>query len=96
MGGKVLNKGGSVVLGGIHSSPIPQIDYSLFYDERVIRSVANNTRQDGEDFLRIAAEIPVRTEVKLFPLSEANTALQEHKRGAIRGTAVLQPEPALR
>jgi propanol-preferring alcohol dehydrogenase len=87
---KVLKKGGSVVMGGIHSTPIPQIEYPLIYDERVLRSVANNTRRDGEDFLRIAAEIPVRTEIKLYPLSEANTALQEHKRGAIRGTAVLQ------
>jgi propanol-preferring alcohol dehydrogenase len=88
---KVMKKGGSVVLGGIHSSPIPQIEYPLLYDERVIRSVANNTRADGEEFLRVAAEIPIRTEVKLFPLQEANAALAEHKRGAIRGTAVLQP-----
>jgi len=91
-----MKKGGSVVLGGIHSTPIPQIAYPLIYDERVIRSVANNTRQDGEDFLRVAAEIPVRTEVKLYPLHEANTALQEHKRGAIRGTAVLQPPSSTR
>ncbi len=88
---KVMKKGGFVVLGGIHSTPIPQIAYPLIYDERVIRSVANNTRQDGEDFLRVAAEIPIRTEVKLYPLHEANVALREHKRGAIRGTAVLQP-----
>lgn len=87
---RVMKKGGSVVLGGIHSSPIPALDYSLLYDERVIRSVANNTRQDGEAFLRVAAEIPIRTEVKLYPLREANAALLEHKRGAIRGTAVLQ------
>jgi propanol-preferring alcohol dehydrogenase len=89
---KVMKRGGSVVMGGIHSTPIPALDYSLLYDERVIRSVANNTRQDGEDFLRVAAEIPIRTEVKLFPLSEANAALLEHKRGAIRGTAVLTIE----
>lgn len=93
---KVLNKGGSVVLGGIHSTPIPQIAYPLLYDERVIRSVANNTRQDGEDFLRMAAEIPIRTEVKLYPLHEANAALAEHKRGAIRGAAVLQPGSSAR
>ena len=88
---KVMKRGGSVVMGGIHSTPIPAIEYPLIYDERVIRSVANNTRQDGEDFLRVAAEIPIRTEVKLYPLQEANAALLEHKRGAIRGTAVLKP-----
>lgn len=89
---KVMKKGGAVVMGGIHSTPIPQIDYPLIYDERVIRSVANNTRGDGEDFLRVAAEIPIRTDVELFPLHEANLALQEHKRGAIRGSAVLLVE----
>jgi len=88
---KVMKKGGAVVMGGIHSSPIPSLDYRLLYDERVIRSVANNTRCDGEDFLHVAAEIPIRTEIKLYPLRDANLALQEHKRGAIRGTAVLQP-----
>jgi propanol-preferring alcohol dehydrogenase len=87
---KVMKKGGAVVMGGIHSTPIPQIEYPLLYDERLIRSVANNTRADGKDFLRVAAEIPIRTEVKLYPLHEANAALQEHKRGAIRGAAVLQ------
>src|SRR5207245_3340495 len=57
---KALKKGGELVLGGIHMSPIPSFPYDLLYQERVIRSVANNTRQDGEDFLRIAAEIPIR------------------------------------
>lgn len=93
---RALSKGGSVVLGGIHSTPIPPIAYPLLYDERVIRSVANNTRVDGEDFLRVAAEIPIRTEVKLYPLHEANRALDEHKRGALRGAAVLQPESSAR
>jgi propanol-preferring alcohol dehydrogenase len=88
---RVMKKGGAVVLGGIHMSPIPPLEYRLLYDERVVRSVANNTRQDGEDFLRVAAEIPIRTEVKLYPLHNANLALQEHKRGTIRGAAVLQP-----
>jgi propanol-preferring alcohol dehydrogenase len=87
---KVLKKGGSVVLGGIHMSPIPSIEYSLLYHERVIRSVANNTRQDGDDFLRLAAQIPVHAEVQLFPLSEANKALNALKHDAIRGAAVLQ------
>jgi alcohol dehydrogenase, propanol-preferring len=84
-----LKRGGTVTLGGIHMSPIPPIDYSLLYQERVIRSVANNTRQDGEDFLRIAAEIPIHTEISLFPLHEANEALAALKNDAIRGAAVL-------
>jgi len=87
---RVLDKGATLAIGGIHMSPIPALDYSLLYQERVIRSVANNTRQDGEDFLRAAVEIPIRTEVECFPLREANRALQAHKRGAVRGAAVLQ------
>jgi propanol-preferring alcohol dehydrogenase len=89
---KVLKKGGTVTLAGIHMSPIPPLDYQLLYHERVIRSVANNTRQDGEDFLRAAAEIPVRTSVQLFPLREANAALNALKHDAVRGAAVLSLE----
>lgn len=88
---KVLKKGGAVVLGGIHMSPIPALEYRLLYDERIIRSVANNTRQDGEDFLRVAAEIPIQTRVQDFPLREANAALRALKHGHIQGAAVLQP-----
>ena len=87
---KALRKGGRLVLGGIHMSQIPPLDYGLLYQERVIRSVANNTRRDGEDFLRVAAEIPVRTRVQIFPLSEANQALNSLKNDAIPGAAVLQ------
>jgi propanol-preferring alcohol dehydrogenase len=87
-----LRKGGTLVLGGIHMSPIPSFDYDLLYQERVIRSVANNTREDGRDFLRIAAEIPIRTRVQLFPLREANRALNALKNDAIPGAAVLQVE----
>ncbi len=86
---KALRKGGVLVLGGIHMSPIPSFDYDLLYQERVIRSVANNTRKDGEDFLRIAAEIPIRTQVRMFPLHEANIALNELKADRINGSAVL-------
>jgi alcohol dehydrogenase, propanol-preferring len=86
---QALKKGGVLVLGGIHMSPIPSLDYNLLYQERVIRSVANNTRQDGEDFLRIAAEIPIRTQVNLFPLREANRALNDLKADRINGAAVL-------
>jgi propanol-preferring alcohol dehydrogenase len=88
---KALRKGGTLALGGIHMSPIPPLDYNLLYQERVIRSVANNTRQDGRDFLRIAAEIPIHTLVQLFPLSEANRALNQLKNDAISGEAVLIP-----
>ncbi len=86
---KALKKGGALILGGIHMSPIPSFSYDLLYQERVIRSVANNTRQDGEDFLRVAAEIPIRTRVQVFPLSEANRALNALKNDAIPGAAVL-------
>jgi propanol-preferring alcohol dehydrogenase len=89
---KALRKGGTLVLGGIHMSPIPALDYNLLYQERIIRSVANNTRQDGEDFLRVAAEVPVRTRVQIFPLSEANRALNALKNDAIPGAAVLKIE----
>lgn len=85
-----LRKGGVLVLGGIHMSPIPSFSYDLLYQERVIRSVANNTRQDGEEFLRIAAEIPIRTHVQSYPLAEANRALNALKNDAIEGAAVLR------
>ena len=87
---KALKKGGTLALGGIHMSEIPPLDYNLLYQERVVRSVANNTRQDGHDFLRIAAEIPVHVETEVFPLKEANRALNALKNDAIRGAAVLK------
>jgi propanol-preferring alcohol dehydrogenase len=87
---RVLKKGGTVTLGGIYMTPIPQMDYNLLYHERVIRSVANNTRQDGEDFLKIAAEIPIHSEVHEFELEEANSALNALKNDAFRGAAVLR------
>jgi propanol-preferring alcohol dehydrogenase len=87
---RALKKGGMLVLGGIHMSTIPPLDYDLLYQERVVRSVANNTRQDGHDFLRIAAEIPIQTEIEVFPLDQANRALNALKNDAIRGAAVLQ------
>ena len=87
---RVLKRGGTVALGGIHMSPTPPIDYSLLYYERIVRSVANNTRRDGRDFLKIASEIPIHTEVQEFPLEEANEALARLKNDAIRGAAVLR------
>ncbi len=87
---RALKKGGVLVLGGIHMSPIPPLDYALLYGERVVRSVANNTRQDGEYFLRVAAEIPIRTEIQVFALGQANQALQALKHDRVRGAAVLK------
>jgi len=86
----VLKKGGTVALGGIHMSQIPPIDYQLLYHERIVRSVANNTREDGLDFLRVAAEIPIRTQVQIFDLVEANAALNALKQDAIKGAAVIK------
>jgi len=85
-----LDKGATLVLGGIHMSPIPQFEYPLIYGERVVRSVANNTREDGHDFLKEAAGIPVRTSVQEFALDEANDALIALKNDAIKGAAVLR------
>ncbi|HYA65031.1 MAG TPA: zinc-dependent alcohol dehydrogenase family protein [Candidatus Sulfotelmatobacter sp.] len=87
---KALRKGGRLILGGIHMSDIPSFPYDLLYQERMIRSVANNTRRDGEEFLALAAEIPIRTRVQVFPLSEANRALNALKNDAIPGAAVLR------
>jgi propanol-preferring alcohol dehydrogenase len=90
---KALKKGGTLVLAGIHMSPIPPLEYNLLYHERVIRSVANNTRQDGEDFMRLASEIPIKTQIETFRLADANRALNALKNDAIHGAAVLQVAP---
>src|SRR5215208_220206 len=82
-------KGGTVVCAGIHMSDIPSFPYDLLWGERVLRSVANLTRRDGEEFLRLAPQIPVRTEVETFPLDAANDALDRLRAGSIRGAAVL-------
>ncbi len=83
-------KGGVVVSGGIHMSDIPSFPYHLLWEERVMRSVANLTRQDGEEFLRIAPQVPVKTEVQLFPLEQANEALNRIRQGQLQGAAVLE------
>ena len=90
---KTLAKGGTVVLGGIHMSAIPSFDYSLIYGERTIRSVANNTRADGREFLLEAARLPVRTHVQAFPFDEVNDALIALKHDAIRGAGVIINTP---
>lgn len=84
-----LDKGGTLVLGGIHMSPIPELPYELLYRERVLCSVANNTREDGQAFLKEAAAVPVRTHVETFALQEANVALDRLQHDGIRGAAVL-------
>jgi propanol-preferring alcohol dehydrogenase len=90
-GMQLLDKGGTQALAGIYMSPIPKMDYLKYlYYERTLRSVANATRQDGNDLLKIAAEIPIETITRIFPLEEANKALQLLKDSKIDGAAVLQ------
>jgi propanol-preferring alcohol dehydrogenase len=84
-----VRKGGSVVCAGIHMSDIPAFPYELLWGERMVRSVANLTRRDGDEFLALAPTIPVRTEVEAFRLEEANEALTRLRRGQLRGAAVL-------
>ena len=86
---KAVRKGGMVVCGGIHMTDIPQFSYDLLWGERILCSVANLTRQDAEDFMSVAARVPVRTFFETFPLSEANRALDLFRNGQIRGSAVL-------
>jgi propanol-preferring alcohol dehydrogenase len=86
---RVVAKGGVVVCAGIHMSDIPSFPYEILWGERVVRSVANLTRADGEEFLTLAPEVPVRTEINPFPLDEANEALAALRGGEIRGAAVL-------
>ena len=86
---RAVGKAGVVVCGGIHMSDIPSMPYELLWGERVIRSVANLTRRDAEEFLALAPEVPVRTEVTTFPLEEAGDALERLRAGNLRGAAVL-------
>jgi propanol-preferring alcohol dehydrogenase len=91
---RILRRGGTVAIADITMSPIPEIDYDrLLYHERVVRSVANSTRQDAREFLSLAAEIPIRTEVQEFPLADANQALVAMKHSRLRGAAVLRISP---
>ncbi|MDA2916653.1 zinc-dependent alcohol dehydrogenase family protein [Nitrospinae bacterium AH_259_B05_G02_I21] len=88
---RVLDKGGTLALAGIHMSPIPELDYTAhLYHERTVRSVANSTRRDGEEFLELAAAIPVTTRTTRYPLGEANEALGALKAGSIDGAGVLE------
>ena len=92
---RAVRPGGTVVCAGIHMSNIPSFPYSILWGERVLRSVANLTRQDGTDFLELAPSIPVETAVETHPLSDANLALDRLRSGAIRGSAVLLVEDRL-
>jgi propanol-preferring alcohol dehydrogenase len=93
---RVVRKGGTVVCAGIHMSDIPTFSYDLLWGERVVRSVANLTRQDGTEFLELARRIPLRTEVTRMPLAQANEALDDLRRGKLSGAAVLIPDHAAR
>lgn len=88
---KSLAKGGTLVLGGIHMSPIPSMPYALLWGERVIRSVANLTRQDGIEFMQLAGKVPLEISVEIFSLDQANVALDRLRAGELTGAAVLVP-----
>ncbi len=85
-----VRKGGTVVCGGIHMSPIPEFAYELLWGERKLVSVANLTRVDGVEFLDLAASIPIQTQTTSFALEDANAALAALRSGAITGSAVLE------
>jgi propanol-preferring alcohol dehydrogenase len=87
---RALARGGVVVCAGIHMSDVPSFPYELLWEERVVRSVANLTRRDGEEFLALAPRVPVQTEVEEFRLEQANDAIERLRRGQIRGAAVLR------
>ena len=91
---RAVDKGGVVVCAEIHMSDIPSFPYDILWEERVVRSVANLTRRDGEEFLALAPTIPIHTEVHTFPLAQANEAIAAIRSGALRGTAVLVPNGA--
>src|SRR4029078_13649922 len=84
-------KGGTVVCGGIHMSDIPSFPYHLLLGERVVRSVANLTRADGDEFLAIAPQVPVQTQTQRYALADANHALNDLRHGRLQGAAVLVP-----
>ncbi len=88
---RAVHKGGTVVCGGIHMSEIPAFPYNILWGERVLRSVANLTRQDAIDFLELAPKVPVQTRVQEFPLEDANLALEALRTGNLTGAAVLIP-----
>ena len=91
---RAVRKGGAVICGGIHMTPIPSFPYSILWGERTVRSVANLTRRDAEEFLALAPRVPVTTEVVTYPLEKANEALDDLRTGRLSGAAVLVMDPA--
>jgi propanol-preferring alcohol dehydrogenase len=89
---KALAPGGTVVCAGIHMSDIPAFPYSWLWQERSIVSVANLTRKDGEEFLALAAQVPIRTHTESWPLANANEALTRLRQGLLQGAAVVRPK----
>jgi propanol-preferring alcohol dehydrogenase len=89
---RAVAKGGTVVCAGIHMSAIPSFPYHLLWGERTVRSVANLTRRDGDEFLALAPKVPIRTTVQTFKLTDGNEALKSLREGRVRGAAVLIPE----
>jgi propanol-preferring alcohol dehydrogenase len=87
-----VDKGGVVVCGGIHMSDIPSFPYKILWEERVIRSVANLTRKDGIEFLKLTSQVPINTQTQIFSLDRANEALNDLRDGKIKGAAVLVME----
>jgi propanol-preferring alcohol dehydrogenase len=90
---KATNKGGVVVCGGIHMSDIPSFPYNLLWEERVLRSVANLTRRDGEEFLALVSQVPIKTNVTTFPLEQAGEAMTRLRDGRFTGAAVITIAP---
>ncbi len=88
---RAVRKGGSVISAGIHMSDIPSFPYSLLWGERTVRSVANLTRRDGEEFLLLAPKVPIKPNVKTYPLEELNSALEDLRAGRLEGSAVITP-----
>ncbi|MBM4219910.1 MAG: zinc-dependent alcohol dehydrogenase family protein [Gammaproteobacteria bacterium] len=88
---RAVRKGGSVICGGIHMSDIPSFPYALLWGERVLRSVANLTRADGEAFMALAARVPLRIQTRGYPLADADRALEDLRAGRLEGAAVLLP-----
>jgi propanol-preferring alcohol dehydrogenase len=87
---RAVRPGGTVALAGIYMTPIPELDYELLYHERILRSVANMTRQDAREFLELAPKVPIKPEVEVFPLAEANEVLLKLKRSELRASGVLE------
>jgi propanol-preferring alcohol dehydrogenase len=87
---KKIRPGGTLALNAVHMSPIPEFHYDLLWGERTLRSVANATRQDGVEFLELAAQVPIRATTTIFPLEKVNDALLDMKHSRINGEAVLK------